>query len=84
MFLLKIVIIAKRLLLEQGYEPDIVYTSRLKRSIHSAWIILNVIDAMFIPIFKSWRLNERNYGSLTGLSKQETAKKLGIDVVQAW
>lgn len=75
---------AGRLLLEQGFEPDVVYTSRLKRAIHSAWVILMEIDAIYLPVFKSWRLNERHYGSLTGLSKQETAKKLGVEVVQAW
>lgn len=66
---------AGRLLLEQGFEPDIVYTSRLKRAIHSTWVILLEINALYLPVFKSWRLNERNYGSLTGLSKHETAKK---------
>jgi len=75
---------AGRLLLQQGFEPDVVYTSRLKRAIHSSWVILHEINAIYLPVYKSWRLNERNYGSLTGLSKHETAKKVGVDMVQAW
>jgi len=75
---------AARLLMEGGYDPDIVYTSRLKRAIESTWIIVKEIRCVFLPVFKSWRLNERHYGSLTGLCKKETAKKLGSDVVQAF
>ncbi len=73
-----------RLLLESGYEPDVIYTSRLKRAIKSAWVIVQEIYLPFIPMHKSWRLNERHYGSLQGLSKKDTAKKFGADVVQAW
>lgn len=72
------------LLIEAGYEPDIIYTSRLKRAIRSVWTIVQELDSVYLPIFKSWRLNERMYGDVTGLSKKETAKKLGSDVVQAW
>jgi len=75
---------AARLLIEAGYEPDIIYTSRLKRAIRSVWTIVQELDSVYLPIFKSWRLNERMYGDVTGLSKKETAKKLGSDVVQAW
>lgn len=75
-----------RLLYESGYADiiDVVYTSRLKRSIKSAWILVQEISAPFLPMYKSWRLNERHYGSLTGLCKKEAAKTLGADVVQAW
>lgn len=75
---------AGRLLLASGYEPDIIYTSRLKRAIKSAWAIVQEISTPFLPVYKSWRLNERHYGSLQGLSKTETAKRLGKEVVQAW
>eukprot|EP00557_Chaetoceros_sp_GSL56_P007505 CAMPEP_0176496534 /NCGR_PEP_ID=MMETSP0200_2-20121128/11244_1 /TAXON_ID=947934 /ORGANISM="Chaetoceros sp., Strain GSL56" /LENGTH=724 /DNA_ID=CAMNT_0017894491 /DNA_START=1078 /DNA_END=3252 /DNA_ORIENTATION=- len=75
---------AGRLLLESGYEPDVIYTSRLKRAIKSAWVIMQEINAPFLPIYKSWRLNERHYGALQGLCKKETAKTFGADVVQAW
>eukprot|EP00551_Chaetoceros_affinis_P005348 CAMPEP_0203662630 /NCGR_PEP_ID=MMETSP0090-20130426/529_1 /ASSEMBLY_ACC=CAM_ASM_001088 /TAXON_ID=426623 /ORGANISM="Chaetoceros affinis, Strain CCMP159" /LENGTH=786 /DNA_ID=CAMNT_0050525445 /DNA_START=40 /DNA_END=2400 /DNA_ORIENTATION=- len=75
-----------RLLYESGYADiiDTVYTSRLKRAIKSAWIIVQEISAPFLPVYKSWRLNERHYGRLTGLCKREAAKTLGSDVVQAW
>lgn len=75
---------AARLLLEGGYDIDIVFTSRLTRAIRSAWIILREFDQVYLPVFKSWRLNERNYGALTGLSKTETAERLGAELVQEW
>ena len=75
---------AARLLLAQGYSPDVVFTSRLKRAVRSAWAVLAEMDSQYLPVYKSWRLNERSYGALTGLSKKETAKELGADVVQAW
>ncbi|KAL3902393.1 MAG: hypothetical protein SGILL_010840, partial [Bacillariaceae sp.] len=75
---------AARLLLAEGYEPDLVYTSRLKRSIRSARYVLQELGTLFLPVQKSWRLNERSYGSLTGLSKSETAETMGASVVQAW
>lgn len=75
---------AARLLLEGGYEIDVVFTSRLKRAIRSVWIILQEMNSVYLPVFKSWRLQERCYGALTGLSKTETAKKLGHDLVQDW
>lgn len=75
---------AARLLLAQGYSPDVVYTSRLKRAVRSAWTVLAEMDSQYLPVYKSYRLNERSYGALTGLSKKETAKELGADVVQAW
>jgi len=75
---------AGRLLLEGGYQIDVVFTSRLKRAIRSVWILLQELNQVYIPVFKSWRLNERMYGALTGLSKTETAKQVGVDIVQEW
>lgn len=73
---------AARLLLERGYIVDTVYTSRLKRAIRSSWIILQEINQIFRPVFKSWRLNERMYGALEGTSKLESAKIMGESTVQ--
>ena len=75
---------ASRLLLSEGYEPDIIYTSRLKRAVKSTWIVLNGLGAVYLPVYKSWRLNERHYGTLTGLKKMDAARELGSEVVQAW
>ena len=75
---------AARLLLAQGYSPDVVYTSRLKRAVRSAWSVLAEMNRQYLPVYKSWRLNERSYGALTGLSKKKAAEELGADVVQAW
>lgn len=75
---------AARLLLERGYKVDLVYTSRLKRAIRSAWIILREMNAIYTPVFKSWKLNERMYGALEGLSKPEMAAKVGEEIVQEW
>lgn len=75
---------AARLLLESGYEIDVVFTSRLQRAIRTTWIILQELNQVFLPVFKSWRLNERMYGALTGLSKTETAAQLGEELVQEW
>ena len=68
---------AARLLLERGYTVDITYTSRLKRAIRSVWIILKELNMVHLPVFKSWRLNERMYGALEGLSKPQLALELG-------
>ena len=75
---------AARLLMEGGYRIDVVFTSRLKRAIRSVWIILREFESVYLPVSKSWRLNERMYGALTGLSKKETAEELGHDLVQEW
>ena len=75
---------AARLILEGGYEIDVVFTSRLKRAIRSVWIILQEMNQVYLPVFKSWRLNERMYGALTGLCKSETAQQLGAELVQEW
>lgn len=75
---------AARLLLAGGYEIDVAFTSRLKRAVRSAWIILGEMDKLYIPVFKTWRLNERMYGALTGLCKSQTAEQLGTELVQTW
>ena len=75
---------AARLLLERGQTIDIVYTSRLKRAIRSAWILLRELNQIFCPVYKSYRLNERMYGALEGLSKVDLAQQLGKEAVQQW
>lgn len=75
---------AGRLLKEAGYEFDIAYTSVLKRAIRTLWHIQDSMDLMWVPVVHSWRLNERHYGALTGLSKVETAAKFGEDQVYIW
>ncbi len=72
------------LLKKNNFNCDIAFTSVLKRAIRTLWIILDEIDQMWIPVIKSWRLNERHYGSLTGLSKKETMEKYGEKQVQLW
>lgn len=73
-----------KLLNEAGYDFDIVYTSYLKRAIHTMEYILNEMDRNWLPIIKDWRLNERHYGALQGLDKAETAAKYGEDQVLLW
>ena len=62
-----------------GYTFDVAYTSVLKRAIRTLWIALDELDLMWIPVHRSWRLNERHYGALQGLNKAETAAKFGED-----
>ncbi|KAJ8613610.1 hypothetical protein CTAYLR_006151 [Chrysophaeum taylorii] len=73
-----------RLLLAAGYSVDVAYTSRLKRAIRSTWILLRELDQIYRPVYKSWRLNERCYGALTGLSKPGLALEKGETQVQSW
>jgi 2,3-bisphosphoglycerate-dependent phosphoglycerate mutase len=75
---------AARLLRESGYEPDVVFTSRLKRAVHSSWETLREMNMLYLPVIKSWRLNGRHYGALTGLSKAEVAQTFGENLVQKW
>jgi len=75
---------AARLLVESGYRFDMIYTSRLKRAVRSVWLLLQELDLIYLPVFKSWRLNERHYGALQGLSKVETTKILGSEIVAKW
>jgi 2,3-bisphosphoglycerate-dependent phosphoglycerate mutase len=72
------------LLKEQGFVFDIAYTSVLKRAIRTLWLALDQMDLMWIPVTKSWRLNERHYGALQGLNKAETAAKFGDEQVLIW
>jgi len=73
-----------QLLKQAGYTFDKAYTSTLKRAIKTLWIILEEVDLMYIPIVNNWRLNERHYGALQGLNKQETVDKHGKDQVLVW
>lgn len=61
---------------------DLAYTSVLKRAISTLWLSLEALDQTWIPVKKSWRLNERHYGALQGLNKKETVAKHGIDQVR--
>lgn len=70
--------------LDAGYEFDICYTSVLKRAIRTLWFVLDSIDQMWLPVYRTWRLNERHYGGLTGLNKAETAAKHGEAQVKIW
>lgn len=65
-------------------EFDICYTSVLKRAIRTLWTILDGTDQMWLPVVRTWRLNERHYGGLTGLNKAETAAKHGEEQVKIW
>jgi 2,3-bisphosphoglycerate-dependent phosphoglycerate mutase len=69
---------------KEGYVFDVAYTSVLKRAIRTLWTILDEVDQMWIPVHRSWRLNERHYGALQGLNKAETAEKFGEDQVKIW
>jgi 2,3-bisphosphoglycerate-dependent phosphoglycerate mutase len=73
-----------RVLREQGYTFDVAYTSVLKRAIRTLWIVMDDMDLMWIPVYRSWRLNERHYGALQGLNKAETAEKFGEQQVKIW
>ena len=73
-----------RSLKEAGYTFDVAYTSVLKRAIRTLWTVLDEMDLMWIPVFRSWRLNERHYGALQGLNKSETAAKFGDEQVLVW
>lgn len=75
---------AGRKLKEAGYEFDRAYTSYLKRAIHTLNHILDETDENYIPVEKSWKLNERHYGALQGLNKAETAAKYGEEQVHEW
>ncbi len=69
---------------QEGYTFDIAYTSVLKRAIRTLWIVLDGMDLMWIPVVRSWRLNERMYGALQGLNKAQTAEKYGDEQVHLW
>jgi 2,3-bisphosphoglycerate-dependent phosphoglycerate mutase len=75
---------AGRLLAAEKYEFDVAYTSVLTRAIRTLWIALDEMQMLWIPVHKSWRLNERHYGALQGLNKKETAAKHGDAQVKIW
>jgi len=75
---------AARLLREGGFVFDVAHTSVLLRAIRTLWITLDGMQLAWIPVRKSWRLNERHYGALQGLNKAETAKKFGDEQVKIW
>jgi 2,3-bisphosphoglycerate-dependent phosphoglycerate mutase len=75
---------AGKILKNEGYNFDFAFSSYLKRAIHTLHFALSEMDLIWIPIEKSWRLNERHYGALQGLNKQETREKYGEDQVFQW
>lgn len=77
-------IAAGRLLAREGYVFDVAFTSVLKRAIKTLWLVLEEMDLMWLPVYNSWRLNERHYGALQGLNKAETAERHGMEQVMLW
>ena len=75
---------AGKLLKAEGYDFDVCYTSILKRAIHTLNHVLDEMDRVWLPVVKSYKLNERHYGALQGLNKAETAAKYGDDQVKIW
>ena len=75
---------AGQLLKKEGFSFDFAHCSVLKRALRTLWIVLDQLDELWIPIEKTWRLNERHYGNLQGLNKSETAAKYGEDQVLIW
>lgn len=75
---------AGQVLKKEGYTFDLAFTSVLKRAIRTLWIVLDEMDLMWIPVERSWRLNERHYGALQGLNKSEMAQKYGEEQVKIW
>jgi 2,3-bisphosphoglycerate-dependent phosphoglycerate mutase len=75
---------AGRLLRDEGYVFDFAFTSVLKRAIKTLWIVLEEMDQMWIPVHNTWLLNERHYGALQGLNKQETVNRHGQAQVHIW
>lgn len=75
---------AGKLLRTEGFKFDLAYTSVLKRAIKTLQNVLEELDQLWVPVEKSWRLNERHYGDLQGRNKAETAKKFGAEQVHIW
>ncbi|HEY5624423.1 MAG TPA: 2,3-diphosphoglycerate-dependent phosphoglycerate mutase [Gammaproteobacteria bacterium] len=75
---------AGRTMSAEGFSFDVAFTSVLTRAIRTLWLILDEMDLMWIPVYRSWRLNERHYGELQGLDKAQTAAKHGADQVKIW
>jgi 2,3-bisphosphoglycerate-dependent phosphoglycerate mutase len=68
----------------EGLVPDVVFTSVLKRAIRTQWLVLDALDLMWLPVERSWRLNERHYGALQGLNKAQTVERHGEAQVKVW
>jgi len=68
----------------EGLVPDVVFTSVLKRAIRTQWLVLDALDLMWLPVERSWRLNERHYGALQGLNKAQTVERHGEAQVKIW
>lgn len=75
---------AGKILKKNNFKFDYAYTSVLKRAIHTLWLTLKELDQLWIPVKKTWRLNERHYGKLQGMNKDEITNKFGIEKVQKW
>ena len=75
---------AGQLMAAEKFEFDLAHTSVLKRAIRTLWIAMDEMDLLWVPVYRSWRLNERHYGALQGLNKAETAAKHGEDQVKIW
>jgi len=75
---------AARLLRQEAFVFDEAHTSVLKRAIKTLWVVLEDMDLMWIPVYRTWRLNERHYGALQGLNKAETAERHGEDRTRLW
>ena len=75
---------AGKTLKENGFDFKLAYTSYLSRAIKTLWLTLEEMDLMWIPVHRSWRVNERHYGALQGLNKAETAEKHGEQQVKLW
>jgi 2,3-bisphosphoglycerate-dependent phosphoglycerate mutase len=75
---------AGRLLTGKGFDFDCCFTSVLTRAIRTLDLVLHEMDRLWLPVAKSWRLNERHYGGLTGLNKQEMVDKVGAEQVKIW
>jgi 2,3-bisphosphoglycerate-dependent phosphoglycerate mutase len=69
---------------ENGFNPKVAFTSYLTRAIKTLWLTLESMDLVWIPVYRSWRLNEKHYGMLQGLNKSETADKYGDEQVLLW
>ncbi len=75
---------AGKLLCEKGFDFDCCFTSVLTRAIRTLNLVLHEMDQLWLPVAKDWRLNERHYGGLTGLNKQEMIDKVGAEQVKIW
>ena len=75
---------AGRLMKDRGYEFDRCFTSVLTRAIRTLHLMLHEMDSLWLPVAKNWHLNERHYGGLTGLNKQEMIEKVGAEQVKIW